>query len=136
MGQERNFLNRHLKLLGVIATLAPLLGLLGTVFGIIEMFKAIAHNSGPVTPALLAAGMWTAMITTALGLLIAIPALAASHGLDLLCQRRIARLQDALNELDFALCGMSVRAVEAIAVATPVTSSKSTPHLAAVEALP
>lgn len=135
LGQQRNFLNARLNLLGLFATLAPLLGLLGTVFGIIEMFKAIASNSGPVTPTLLAQGMWTAMITTALGLLIAIPALAASRGLELLTQRRINRLQDALSELDFALCGMAVRN-EQVGTARPVKDeSTPQPQLAAVEAV-
>jgi len=102
---EREYLNTRLKVVGLIGTLAPLLGLLGTVFGIINMFIAIAHNTGPVTPALLAEGMWTAMVTTALGLLIAIPSLAASHGFELLAQRRILALQNALNEFNQVLIG-------------------------------
>lgn len=102
---EREHLNKRLKVVGLIGTLAPLLGLLGTVFGIIEMFIAIAHNTGPVTPALLAEGMWTAMVTTALGLLIAIPSLAASHGFDLLTQHRILRIQQTLNEFNQILLG-------------------------------
>jgi len=102
---ERDYLNTRLKVVGLIGSLAPLLGLLGTVFGIINMFIAIAHNTGPVTPALLAEGMWTAMVTTALGLLIAIPSLAASHGFELLAQRRILVLQNALNEFNQVLIG-------------------------------
>jgi len=102
---ERDYLNKRLKLVGLIGTLAPLLGLLGTVFGIIDMFIAIAHNTGPVTPVLLAEGMWTAMVTTALGLLIAIPCLAASHGFGLLVQQRILWLQNALNEFNQILLG-------------------------------
>lgn len=101
--QERRHLNTRLKLLGLMGAIAPLLGLLGTVFGIIDMFKAIAHSSEPVTPALLADGMWTAMVTTALGLVIAIPALAASHGLEQLSQWRLVRIQDALNEFNTLL---------------------------------
>ncbi|WP_461481287.1 MotA/TolQ/ExbB proton channel family protein [Porticoccus sp.] len=102
---ERRYLNARLRLVGLIGSIAPLLGLLGTVFGIIEMFKAIAHSTGPVTPALLAEGMWTAMVTTALGLVIAIPALAASHGLEQLSQARIQTIQDALNELNLVISG-------------------------------
>ena len=100
---ERRYLNARLKLIGLLGAIAPLLGLLGTVFGIIEMFKDIAHSTGPVTPALLASGMWTAMVTTALGLLIAIPALAASHGLEQLSQLRINRIQDCLNDLELVI---------------------------------
>lgn len=102
---EREYLNSRLKSIGLIGTLAPLLGLLGTVFGIISMFISIAHNTGPVTPAVLAEGMWTAMVTTALGLLIAIPSLAASHGLELLSQYRISIIQKTLNEFNEILLG-------------------------------
>ena len=105
LAAERRYLNARLKLVGLFGSIAPLLGLLGTVFGIILMFKSIAHNTGPVTPALLAEGMWAAMVTTALGLLIAIPALAASHGLEQLSQYRLHRIQDALNELNMTLQG-------------------------------
>lgn len=97
---ERNYLKSRLQLVALIGTLAPLLGLLGTVFGIINMFIAIAHNTGPVTPVLLAEGMWTAMVTTALGLIIAIPSLAASHGFDLLSQRRLQSTQAVLNQFN------------------------------------
>ena len=102
---EREYLNSHLNFVGLIGSLAPLLGLLGTVFGIITMFMSIAHSTDPVTPALLADGMWTAMVTTALGLLIAIPSLAASSGLELLSRQRIFQIQTLLNELNQALLG-------------------------------
>ncbi len=102
---EQHYLNNRLKFVGLIGTIAPLLGLLGTVFGIIEMFIAIAHNTGPVTPVLLAEGMWTAMVTTALGLLIAIPCLTASHGFELLTKQRILWMQTSLNELNQILLG-------------------------------
>jgi biopolymer transport protein ExbB len=105
---ERRYLNARLRLVGLMGAIAPLLGLLGTVFGIIEMFKAIAHSTGPVTPALLAEGMWTAMVTTALGLVIAIPALAASHGLEQLSQARLQTIQDVLNKTNLVLLGKHV----------------------------
>lgn len=105
---ERRYLNTRLRLVGLMGAIAPLLGLLGTVFGIIEMFKAIAHSTGPVTPALLAEGMWTAMVTTALGLVIAIPALAASHGLEQLSQARLQTIQDVLNKTNLVLLGKHV----------------------------
>jgi len=107
---EQRYLNARLKLVGLIAAMAPLLGLLGTVFGIIEMFKAIAHSAGPVTPALLAEGLWQAMVTTALGLVIAIPALAASQGLAQLSQWRLEPIQEVLNEVNVELQRLSERA--------------------------
>jgi len=117
---ERDYLNKRLKFVGLIGTLAPLLGLLGTVFGIIEMFIAIAHNTGPVTPALLAEGMWTAMVTTALGLLIAIPSLAASHGFELLAQQRILWIQNALNDVNQILLGEQGASLNESTVSTPL----------------
>jgi len=109
--RERRYLSAGLKLLGLIAAIAPLLGLLGTVFGIIDMFKAIAQNTGPVTPALLAEGMWTAMITTALGLIIAIPCMAVSYGFEQLTQWRLNPIQDALNSVDLAFEGATSASV-------------------------
>lgn len=67
-------LERYLTLLGTIAVISPLLGLLGTVLGIIEAFMAVG-DSGIGDPALLAAGISKALITTAGGLVVAIPAM-------------------------------------------------------------
>jgi len=64
-----------LKLLRMVGTVSPILGLLGTVLGIIASFKVIAAHTGPVSPSLIADGLWEAMLTTAVGLLIALPAL-------------------------------------------------------------
>ncbi|RZA01249.1 MAG: MotA/TolQ/ExbB proton channel family protein [Moraxellaceae bacterium] len=69
-------LEKNLNFLGTIGAIAPLLGLLGTVIGIIEAFMAV--NAGGVTdPAMLAAGISQALITTAAGMVVAIPALVA-----------------------------------------------------------
>jgi biopolymer transport protein ExbB len=70
--KELQKLQRNLKPLGVIATLAPLIGLLGTVMGIMKAFLKTAE-SGKVDPTLLAGGIWEALITTCAGLIIAIP---------------------------------------------------------------
>lgn len=126
---ERDYLNSRLKLVGLFGTLAPLLGLLGTVFGIIAMFISIAQTTGPVTPALLAEGMWTAMVTTALGLLIAIPSLAASHGFELLTQQRILRIQKTLNELNQILLGENDSSLNQ-AIESPTLTALHTPGVA------
>lgn len=69
-------LEKNLNFLGTIGAIAPLLGLLGTVIGIIEAFMAV--NAGGVTdPAMLASGISQALITTAAGMVVAIPALVA-----------------------------------------------------------
>lgn len=72
-----NGLRRYLRLFNGISTLSPLLGLLGTVYGMIHSFNSIASASGMGKPELLAAGIGEALITTAGGLTVAIPALIA-----------------------------------------------------------
>lgn len=67
-------LERRLSMLGTIATISPLLGLLGTVVGMITAFTGLTVTSG-ANPDLLAAGISQALITTAFGLLIAVPGL-------------------------------------------------------------
>jgi biopolymer transport protein ExbB len=69
-------LERFLNMLGTIAAISPLLGLLGTVTGMIRTFKAITV-AGVGNPASMAGGIAEALITTAAGLLVAIPALVA-----------------------------------------------------------
>jgi biopolymer transport protein ExbB len=69
-------LERFLNTLGTIAAITPLLGLLGTVTGMIRTFKAITV-AGIGNPAAMAGGIAEALITTAAGLLVAIPALVA-----------------------------------------------------------
>src|SRR5690606_36336462 len=70
-------LRRYLRLFNGIATLSPLLGLLGTVFGMIRSFNTIATADAMGRPELLAGGISEALITTAAGLSVAIPALTA-----------------------------------------------------------
>ena len=68
-------LGRYLNLLGTIAAISPLVGLLGTVVGMIKVFEAITAQ-GLGDPAVLAGGIGEALLTTAAGLAIAIPAVA------------------------------------------------------------
>ncbi|HED40089.1 MAG TPA: MotA/TolQ/ExbB proton channel family protein [Chromatiales bacterium] len=72
--QVVNELERYLNTLGTIASITPLLGLLGTVIGMIKVFAAIT-TAGVGDPAVLAGGISEALITTATGLSIAIPSL-------------------------------------------------------------
>ena len=67
-------LEKNLTMLGTIATISPLLGLLGTVIGMITAFTGLSETSG-ANPDLLASGISQALITTAFGLLIAVPGL-------------------------------------------------------------
>ncbi|MEK1907391.1 MAG: MotA/TolQ/ExbB proton channel family protein [Pseudomonas sp.] len=66
-------LERYLNALGTIAAMAPLLGLLGTVFGMIEIFSGFMGN-GMANAPVLAGGIAKALVTTAAGLIVAIPA--------------------------------------------------------------
>ncbi|MAC41871.1 MAG: flagellar motor protein MotA [Pelagibacterales bacterium] len=71
-----------LKPLEVISNVAPLLGLLGTVIGMITAVSKLENAGSKVDPAILAGGIWEALLTTAFGLIVAIPALAAFYWLD------------------------------------------------------
>jgi biopolymer transport protein ExbB len=71
-----NGLRRYVRMFNGVSTISPLLGLLGTVFGMINAFNDIAGSDAMGRPELLAAGISEALITTAAGLVVAIPALA------------------------------------------------------------
>ena len=75
--EQLSDLKTWLKPLELIATLSPLLGLLGTVIGMIESFANLEAAGSRVNPSILAGGIWEALLTTAFGLIVAIPALAA-----------------------------------------------------------
>ena len=74
LSDERiNSYSSNLNSLQVIATIAPLLGLLGTVFGMIEAFQQMEMAGKNVDPSILSGGIWEALLTTAAGLSVAIP---------------------------------------------------------------
>jgi len=79
--------------LEVIATLAPLLGLFGTVLGMIEAFRQLEEAGNQVNPAILSGGIWEALLTTAVGLAVAIPTVALLNFLE----RRIERLAHQMD---------------------------------------
>jgi len=70
---------KHLRILSVIGNIATLLGLLGTVTGMIRTFINIEASGGTAEVALLAGGIWEALLTTAAGLSVAIPTLVVYH---------------------------------------------------------
>ncbi len=73
--RELNRLRRYRRVFNGVATISPLLGLLGTVFGLIRSFNEVAAAGAMGRPDLLAGGFGEALITTAMGLLVAIPAM-------------------------------------------------------------
>jgi biopolymer transport protein ExbB len=98
-GREGIMLEKHVGILSTIANLTPLLGLLGTVSGMIKTFKVISQAGG--NPSLLAGGIAEALITTAAGLCVAIPTLV--------CYRI---LKDKVESLIFEMEENSIRIIE------------------------
>jgi biopolymer transport protein ExbB len=91
---ETRDLSRYLQALATIGNIAPLLGLLGTVLGMIRAFMVIQEMGGKVNAAVLAGGIWEAMLTTALGLAVALPTMVAHSYL----VARVDRYEAALQE--------------------------------------
>ena len=87
-------LSRYLQALATIGSIAPLLGLLGTVLGMIKAFMVIQEMGGKVNAAVLAGGIWEAMLTTALGLAVALPTMVAHSYLVSRVDRYEAQLHD------------------------------------------
>ena len=97
-------LERNLNMLGTIATISPLLGLLGTVVGMITAFTGLTESSG-ANPDLLAAGISQALITTAFGLLIAVPGLVLHKYFEqkvtyllITLQKKVSTFIDVINK--------------------------------------
>ena len=88
---------RGLERLNVLGQVAPMIGLFGTVYGMIVAFQTIASTGGAADPAMLAGGIGTALVTTFWGVLIAIPATSADA---LLRNRTIAISDQALAQVD------------------------------------
>jgi biopolymer transport protein ExbB len=95
-------LRRHIRLFNAVATISPLMGLLGTVFGMIRLFDAISKADAMGRTELLAAGISEALLCTAAGLLIAIPALCFY----LLFVSRVERLLMEIDTLGQELVGL------------------------------
>lgn len=88
-----------LKIIEVIAALAPLLGLLGTVMGMMDAFGAMAAAEGRASASQLSGGIYEALITTAAGLILAIPFAAVAAWVEFRLRRINARMNDALVQI-------------------------------------
>ncbi|MGH8540278.1 MAG: MotA/TolQ/ExbB proton channel family protein [Stenotrophobium sp.] len=97
--EELESVRRLLRPLEVIANLAPLLGLLGTVLGMIQVFQRLQAAGNQVNPAILSGGLWEALLTTAAGLSVAIIALAGFHTLDRAVERLHHDMESALTRI-------------------------------------
>ena len=80
--KEFKRINYFLPSLEVISQVSPLIGLLGTVIGMIDSFNELELGGSFVDPSILAGGIWTALLTTAMGLIVAIPALVSHYFLE------------------------------------------------------
>lgn len=92
-------LGRHVRFLELVAMVSPLLGLLGTVLGMIQSFRELALAEGAANASVLAAGIWQALLTTAAGLLVAIPAAIAASLLAGRVDRVGQRIEAAVGRL-------------------------------------
>ncbi len=88
-----------LPTLGLLGNTAPLLGLLGTITGMIKAFMVIEQAGGKVDAQALAGGIWEAMITTGVGLAVAIPLLILLHMLEGGVERRMQSMDNSLSLL-------------------------------------
>lgn len=89
-----------------ISTIAPLLGLLGTVLGMLKAFSSVASDVASAKPVVLAAGVSQAIITTVFGLIVAIPCIAFYAWFRRRAGRQISNLEAASSEVVTALIGM------------------------------
>lgn len=92
-------LERYLGILGTIAAIAPLIGFLGTVTGMIRAFIQIQTLGGNVDASVLAGGIWEALITTAAGLSVGIPALIFYNWLQGKVEHHVFEMQESSGNL-------------------------------------
>lgn len=93
--REMASFSRYLNTLAVLGSTAPLLGLLGTVLGMIKAFSVVESMGGTVNASVLAGGIWEAMLTTAFGLLVAIPLMFFHNHLE----NRLQFIREYLEEV-------------------------------------
>ena len=95
-------LEKNLGVLATIATISPLLGLLGTVTGMVKCFQVIQEKStslNPISPGDLAGGIWEALIATVAGLIVAIPTYVAYNYLVSRVDNFVLEMEKAATEL-------------------------------------
>jgi biopolymer transport protein ExbB len=116
-------LDRFIGTLGTIASLSPLMGLLGTVLGMIRTFNAIT-TEGIGNPAALAGGIAEALITTAAGLTVAIPALIGYRFLRSKVERLVVQMEKEAIKLVLAMDSQSGPSSAAAPVAAPIPAGR------------
>jgi biopolymer transport protein ExbB len=97
--EEMAAMTRFIRPLELIAMISPLLGLLGTVLGMIQSFQMLAAAEGSANASVLAGGIWQALLTTAAGLIVAIPAAVAASLLTSRIDSAGQRIESAVGRL-------------------------------------
>lgn len=96
---ELQRMERGFRTLGFLGNTAPLLGLLGTILGMIKAFMVIEQAGGRVDAQALAGGIWEAMLTTGVGLAVALPVLLLLHMLEGMADRRAQNMRSCASLL-------------------------------------
>lgn len=91
---EIRYLEQHLRGLEMVSTVGPLLGLLGTVIGMVRAFHQLEQAGSRVDPSLLAGGIWEALLATVGGLAVGIVGLAGYYAVDSVIERVRATMKD------------------------------------------
>ncbi len=97
--ESLNLMTGQLRLLEAVVQAAPMLGLLGTVLGMIDAFGKLSAGGGAVDPGELAGGIWVALSTTAIGLAVAIPFYFVSTWLESRVERERAAMDTVISGL-------------------------------------
>jgi biopolymer transport protein ExbB len=97
--QEISKLEKGLPVLASVAGIAPLLGFIGTVTGMISAFMTIQDLAGAANPSDLAGGIWEALITTAFGLIVGIPALALYNYFLSAVKKLVGEMETVANDV-------------------------------------
>jgi biopolymer transport protein ExbB len=117
-------MNRHVRLLETCVQAAPMLGLLGTVLGMIAAFAEMSGGGGAVNPTQLAGGIWVALSTTALGLAIAIPLYFFTSWIEGRIERERAAMDSAILKIVY---GSGVELAQSQAMAAPHAAQYAEP---------
>lgn len=107
-------LRSHLRSLEVIASISPLLGLLGTVLGMINAFQQMEAAGTQVSPSILSGGVWEALLTTAVGLAIAVPVVVVLNWFERSVDKVRHTMDDAVTRI-FTVNMSSLPVVEQLA---------------------
>jgi len=97
--QQMTHLRSYLRAIEATVQVAPLLGLFGTVLGMIGAFRALQSAGAEADPAILAGGIWVALLTTAVGLAIAIPAALVLYWFEAIVERQQQAMEAALTSI-------------------------------------